>query len=115
LAGCSAPPPAPTPAEGAGSSTGLSGSGAGVAVTGPVQGPTCERRAGNGLAGAVSVYAGISRCARANSRQAAISTAVGRSAAAAVGAAPGAARPATSARIQTGRVRMRQAYAGPPD
>src|SRR5229473_3379398 len=52
-------------------------------------------------------------CARANSRQAAISTAVGRSAVAAR-ASPSAARPATRARIQAGRVRMRQAYAGPP-
>src|SRR5205807_2689379 len=115
--GCSEPPPAPTPPAGSAGSTGLGtmgrGSGAGVAVTGPVEGATCERRAGNGLAGAVSVYAGTSRCARAASRQAAISAAVGRSAAA-TRATPGAARAATSTRIQASRVRMRQAYPGPP-
>src|SRR5207245_4758344 len=57
LATCSEARLAPTPPEGSGRSTGLGasggGSGAGVAVTGPVQGPTCERRVGNGVAGPV--------------------------------------------------------------
>ena len=57
-------PPAPNRPEIAGESTGpgttdrSAGFGGRVAVIGPVHGPTPDTRDGNGLSGAVSVYAG---------------------------------------------------------